>query len=72
MFTYVKGEKTQLDILELQLDLVMKHSMDAGNQNLVLCKNSRHSYLLCHLSSTHGAAFLYLGVNTFKVIKFDH
>lgn len=31
LFMYVKGEKTQLDILELQLDLVMKHSMDAGN-----------------------------------------
>lgn len=32
MFTYVKGEETQLDILELQLHLVMKHSVDAENQ----------------------------------------
>lgn len=29
---YVKGEETQLDILELQLHLVMKHSVDAGNR----------------------------------------
>lgn len=28
---YMKGEKMQLDILELQLHLVMKHSVDTGN-----------------------------------------
>lgn len=30
---YMKGEKMKLDILELQLHLVMKHSVDAGNRS---------------------------------------
>ena len=38
--------------LELELETVMSHYVDAGNQTQVLCKSSQCSYPLSHLSLT--------------------
>ena len=38
-----RNQKRSLDPLELELQMVVGHHVDAGNQNWVLCKSSQCS-----------------------------
>ena len=69
---YVEGEETQLDILELQLHLVMKHSVDAGNPTGSSAKAVGAVNFSAVSPDPTGQLFQYLGMNTFKVMKSDH
>lgn len=47
-----KGQKRTSDSLELELEMFVRHQVDAGNQTGVLCNNSKCSSPLSHLSSS--------------------
>ena len=42
------SQKRKVDPLELELQMVVNHSVYARNQIQVFCKN-KYSYLICHL-----------------------
>ena len=44
-------QKRALDPLELKTQMVVSHHVGAGDQTQVLCKSSKDSYSLSHLSS---------------------
>ena len=45
-----RGQKRVLDHLELELQRVVNHHVDAGNQTQFLCKSNKCSSLLSHLN----------------------
>ena len=44
------GQKRVLEPVELRLQMVVSHHVDAGNQSQVLCKSSQCSYPLSPMS----------------------
>lgn len=52
MFVTGAGQKGMLDPQELELQVVGDAYMHAGNGTWVLCKSTKHSQLLSHLTST--------------------
>lgn len=50
-------QKRALDPLQLELQMVLSHLMDAGNEIWALCKSSRGSYPQSHLFSTPDSGF---------------
>lgn len=51
-----------LDLQKLELQIVMSHHIAAGNGAWVLCKSSKYSKSLSHLSSLVHSAHILLGV----------